>query len=589
MQVPIFHRELMELVKRTKTTNEAVKSAIGWKKNPDAKESRFDLTKLSHEDLVALQAIVHERAALKGAEKDRHNIWLAKKIDQYMKLATGTDKNTVIKKVQEVVAGAKSFIGQSQFKWLFSDTEDGSVLPWFVTDIQYYKARTEDSFVIPEHTDITLMAFKRGSQVTAKISVHKGDLPNTVPAILARFGYYLETEEAMKTYRKSVDRYLQLQTKIGLQMLASGEAQLETTRNWWASSTTVAMIRDGMPTKIVIDDENEEEDDDDDGYSSRRRRGKGRSDSITTSSRFWGKIPFRNAMSLDEQIEEEEETTDSLEVHLPLHTYVRCFDMDKHQWIIINTENLEDYPWDKTLMEKLVLPEKDKGLINMLMTSTGSNIEDIVAGKMSGTIVLATGKPGLGKTLTAEVFSEAIEKPLYVVQCADLGLDIDTIEKNLGNILSRASRWGAILLIDEADVYIRERGEDITQNAIVGVFLRLLEYYRGVLFMTSNRGDIIDDAIKSRATAWVRYWLPKEEKLKNIWTVLGKQYKADFKKDDIEKLVKHEELGSIGGRTVRNLLKLGRMYADANDVKLNYDVIVEVKDYQALDAADEDK
>src|SRR6185295_19284784 len=104
----------------------------------------------------------------------------------------------------------------------------------------------------------------------------------------------------------------------------------------------------------------------------------------------------------------------------------------------------------------------------------------IVAGKTGGTIVFCTGEPGTGKTLTGEVFSEVIKRPLYVVQCSQLGTDEEELEKQLKKVLRRAQRWGAILLIDEADVYVRERGDDIQQNAIVGVFLRVLEYYRGI-------------------------------------------------------------------------------------------------------------
>ena len=73
-------------------------------------------------------------------------------------------------------------------------------------------------------------------------------------------------------------------------------------------------------------------------------------------------------------------------------------------------------------------------------------------------------------------FREASKKALYVVQCSQLGISAEQLEEKLSGVLERASRWGIILLIDEADVYIHERGNDLEQNAIVGVFLRLLEY-----------------------------------------------------------------------------------------------------------------
>jgi SpoVK/Ycf46/Vps4 family AAA+-type ATPase len=128
-------------------------------------------------------------------------------------------------------------------------------------------------------------------------------------------------------------------------------------------------------------------------------------------------------------------------------------------------------------------------------------------------------------------------------------------------VLNRAQRWKAILLIDEADVYVHERGNDIQQNAIVGVFLRVLEYYRGILFMTSNRETVIDDAIMSRATAWIRYDLPDRERAVAIWRVLSNQYKAGLKDVDFAKLVEMDKFKAISGRSIKNLLKLAKLMA----------------------------
>jgi len=111
--------------------------------------------------------------------------------------------------------------------------------------------------------------------------------------------------------------------------------------------------------------------------------------------------------------------------------------------------------------------------------------------------------------------------------------------------------------IDEADVYVHERGNDIQQNAIVGVFLRVLEYYRGILFMTSNRETVIDDAIMSRATAWIRYDIPDADRAIAIWQVLSKQYKAELRATDIKALA--EKFSSISGRSIKNLLKLATL------------------------------
>lgn len=267
---------------------------------------------------------------------------------------------------------------------------------------------------------------------------------------------------------------------------------------------------------------------------------------------FWSKTK-RSGKDEDD----DDDIDDKFTVVVPVHPYVKVFDLAKHEFVIIHVRNITPYVYDKTAEKKLVLDPQTKTLVTILVEGSSEVMEDIIQGKTGGTIVISTGPPGTGKTLTAEVFSEEIERPLYVVQCSQLGTNEETVEKQLSKVLTRASRWKAILLIDEADVYVHERGTDIQQNAIVGVFLRVLEHYRGVLFLTSNRQTIIDDAIMSRATAWIKYEYPSPQQLADIWTVLSKQYKVEINDKLIHELV--EAFPHISGRNVKNMLKLARM------------------------------
>jgi hypothetical protein len=53
--------------------------------------------------------------------------------------------------------------------------------------------------------------------------------------------------------------------------------------------------------------------------------------------------------------------------------------------------------------------------------------------------------------------------------------------------------------MDEADVFLAERDKkDVKRNGLVSVFLRVLEYYSGILFLTTNRVGSFDDAFRSR-------------------------------------------------------------------------------------------
>lgn len=69
-----------------------------------------------------------------------------------------------------------------------------------------------------------------------------------------------------------------------------------------------------------------------------------------------------------------------------------------------------------------------------------------------------------------------LHKPLYVVSAGELGTDPSTLDKALAKIFALVPIWGAVVLIDEADVYLEERSAaDVGRNAMVAVFLRQIE------------------------------------------------------------------------------------------------------------------
>jgi len=93
--------------------------------------------------------------------------------------------------------------------------------------------------------------------------------------------------------------------------------------------------------------------------------------------------------------------------------------------------------------------------------------------------------------LTAEGISELLKCPLYMASAGELGTDSRYLEVELQKILDICHAWGAILLLDEADVFLEKRNmHDIHRNALVSIFLRQLEYFQGILFLTTNRVEV---------------------------------------------------------------------------------------------------
>ena len=167
-------------------------------------------------------------------------------------------------------------------------------------------------------------------------------------------------------------------------------------------------------------------------------------------------------------------------------------------------ESLAEVVWNDNAFEKLVIKEERRKLIHGLVRAHRQDEEafdDIVPNKGRGLVCLLAGSPGVGKTLTAEVVAETTRRPLYVVSIGELGINADDVDKRLETILEISRRWGCVLLIDEADVFLSVRGQDLARDTLVSIFLRQLEYFRGILILTTNRQAEIDPAFASESLA----------------------------------------------------------------------------------------
>lgn len=70
--------------------------------------------------------------------------------------------------------------------------------------------------------------------------------------------------------------------------------------------------------------------------------------------------------------------------------------------------------------------------------------------------------------MTVELIAKKTRRPLVRLSAADLGTEEIQMEKRLMKWLDRATIWGSIVLIDEAEVYLEQRqSRDISRNALV--------------------------------------------------------------------------------------------------------------------------
>ncbi|KAH3941542.1 hypothetical protein HBH98_122000 [Parastagonospora nodorum] len=222
------------------------------------------------------------------------------------------------------------------------------------------------------------------------------------------------------------------------------------------------------------------------------------------------------------------------------HYRIFAYKLQSRDWVQVEVQSLKA-PKKRDMsqgFDLLVLPEDHKQIIESQVREhfrkrgqqgqRGGDTDDIdlVRGKGQGLIILLHGAPGVGKTCTAECIAELMGKPLYPITCGDLGSTAQEVEVNLRKHFTLASKWDCVMLLDEADVFLAQRkNENLERNSIVSVFLRMLEYYKGLLFLTTNRVGAFDEAFKSRVHISLFYPNFDKETTIQVWKTFIKQAK----------------------------------------------------------------
>jgi len=243
---------------------------------------------------------------------------------------------------------------------------------------------------------------------------------------------------------------------------------------------------------------------------------------------------------------------------------VKGFSFKAKRWGELLVESLEPICYRSNAIDSLVMEADRKEMVQALVENAGSSFEDIVEGKGGGCVFLLHGPPGVGKTLTAEATAESLHKPLYAITVGELGSSVDSMEERLKATLELAKLWDAVLLIDECDIFLERREGDVTKNAMTGIFLRLLEYHQGVLFLTSNRIKSFDPALYSRITVALHYAPLNHKTRGEVWRSLLAAAGFDPAKFDVDSLATDE----ANGRQIKNAVRFAQVMARRRGVDL---------------------
>jgi len=434
--------------------------------------------------------------------------------------------------------------------WVFSADVSRRPLPYVVTRIDYTPTNNEESGKI----FLELKANAKGTLVTNVLRITGSDIDgHTVGEVFIAKGFLKETTDLIEAYDATAERYFDWRGRYGEQFSAQGRAfyaedPTSSRRDTdWARKDVVVLSASGGKARLVNDE----------GILTERALTLDMPGEILAS--YLRRAAKSNQYDHEEEVKALAATIPpALFTAVPVHAFMLMFHLDLHHYVWVHVDDMAPYAYQPGLKEKLVLPPEQTDLIDILTAEMDVLMDDIVEGKSGGTTVLCAGPPGVGKTLTAEVYSEIIRRPLYRVHSGQLGLNVAQMEAALKDVLTRAQRWGAVMLIDEADVYIKRRDDDMTMNAVVGVFLRVLEYFNGLLFLTTNRIDDIDEAIVSRCIALIKYNPPDRAGRHRIWQVMTQQFGLAVDEALIDELV--DLFPRASGRDIKGLAKLVAKY-----------------------------
>ncbi|MYI83682.1 MAG: AAA family ATPase [Chloroflexi bacterium] len=520
--------------------------------------------------------IARMRAVLERLSKNTRNVrTIIEDLDRWLAIISdGGAGETLPKTLQQFADLATEYLrtapGQRVYRY---DESTGAWEPFYVNFLEYVHERRNprDRFdYTPASIAIHLLYWELGRQLRDGVTLHGNDVDGMpVKKALAANNLVVETPELRRRYLEEKAAFDAAWERVGKQYTTEGFGE---PADAIGRRYNTPLMADGVPATVVLDVVHDGEE---------RRHG----EVGNLKPYFWTQKNPRSAAALDsntlgqnrllggEKLPEE----DVEPPEIPIRASVMVYHLARHRRYKVNAADLRPYEFDKGMGEHLILPDITKNLVDTLVSQGKVSFADIIEGKAGGVCVLLGGPPGVGKTLTAEVFAEATERPLLSVQAAQLGVSPDTIERNLRAVLERGSRWNAVVLLDEADVYINERGANLEQNAIVAAFLRILEQHTSTIFMTTNLMDQVDDAVMSRCLARIDYKKPSPADQRLIWEVLDRLNGSKLSAAGIDAIVAtHDDLS---GRDIKQLLKLATLWCENREEELGPEAVGFVRQF----------
>jgi SpoVK/Ycf46/Vps4 family AAA+-type ATPase len=154
-----------------------------------------------------------------------------------------------------------------------------------------------------------------------------------------------------------------------------------------------------------------------------------------------------------------------------------------------------------------VVTHYDLGLLNVECRYELPRVVDALRRRGQGSLCLY-GPPGTGKTALGEHIARELQRPLMIRQASDLvSKFVGETEQNMAKMFAEAEAEQAVLLLDEADSFLRSRhmAERNYEVSEVNEMLQGMERFAGLFICTTNLFDELDEAALRRFTFKIRF------------------------------------------------------------------------------------
>lgn len=481
-------------------------------------------------------------------------------INSYKKMRV--DQKGKGKTFRQLADAIREYLVEDAIKgWIFRRSDEPAAA--LVTDVVFHPAKKHRDGVEPAYITISVQTNDRGKKDSERLVISDYQEGSSAGEALSAIGWQKETEELHTLYEEQLVRYKEIRPLYGkqLRMIKKKMWSANDARTVWRRPQRETVKQDLSAVgggRLVHDDHIPE------GVFS-----------VSTRARWDDPDNPVIGDQLASAITKTYGADSEKFATSPYSLSVRVFHLGVHKNFEVHVMAIEIYKYDKTMRDKLVLPDMYGQVLDVLTTDMEMVQEDIVEGKTGGNVILTAGPPGTGKTLTAEVYAEHREVPLYKIHSGQLGTNAASIEEKLMEVYKRATDWGCPVLLDEFDVFGKARGENLEQNAVVAVFLRTLEYQNNTIFLTTNRADDMDDAILSRCSAIINFEYPQPKELKKIWEVQRTQLLPEVTDETVEDLMTYfvEQKKEMSGRNVKSTLQLAARWVKAKGVEPDIELL----------------